>query len=149
MRRVILIALLTISITGCASYRAPKGDDVATLNGQWRNVGITRVDGHRTTSEITFEGRNKVRLSPGKHTVQVRAMLGGYYATADLWFVAAPRGEYEATYRTNKDRVAFWIVDKSTRRIVGGIKGSDDEPPDPVELPADKKPETEMKSDTV
>ena len=71
-----------------------------------------------------------MRLSPGKHSVRVVVMFGGYYAEGDLWFITAPCGEYELQYRSREMRVAFWIVDTSTGLPVGGITGSDDEPPD-------------------
>lgn len=138
MWKLIPASLLMLSAMGCATYRAPQGEDAATLKVAVRNLGITIVDGEATCSVIRVEGVPKVRLSSGKHSIHAIAMLGGYFAEGDLWFVAVPHGEYELQYRLKDMRVAFWIVDTSTELPVGGVKGSDDEPPDSTDGPENR-----------
>jgi hypothetical protein len=149
MWRTIPVVILTLLMTGCATYRAPQGDDVATLTVQFKNLGVTYIDGERTTSELTVEGLREVPVSAGKHTVGVIALLGTAFAEAELWFVAEPKGTYVLTYDYEKRRVAFWIVDKSTGRPTGGVKGSDDEPPDSIVLPNGQPSSSRSRPNTI
>jgi hypothetical protein len=122
---------------GCASYKAPVGDDVATLRAEARNVKIFNVDGAATWSWYhQSDGVSEVKLTPGKHVIRAQAFLGGYYADCHLWFVAEAGGCYEVRYQLpDQLHITFWIVDTATGRPVGGVKGSDDEPPDPPDHP--------------
>jgi len=129
------VVLVVTSVVGCATYQAPEGADAAILRGAARNVGVTSVDNFATCGCLRPEGVPEVRLAPGKHTVHVVVMLGSWYAEGDLWFVPAPRGEYEVHYHAKDMKVALWIVDKETGQPVGGVKGSDDEPPEADDPP--------------
>lgn len=132
-RRLFLAGSLLMVCLGCASYRAPVGSDVATLTCSVRILKIYGVDQDRTWSWYhKGDGLSEVQLTSGKHTIRARAFMGDALASCHLWFVAKPRGQYELRYHRENMRVAFWIVDKATGRPVGGIKGSDDEPPDTV-----------------
>jgi hypothetical protein len=123
MCKLIATIFLSLSMMGCASYRAPKDKNVATLTSSVKILGITSVDGHSVCSVIRVEGVREVRLSPGKHRVHVIVLLGGYYAEGDLWFIAAPWGDYELHYSRKKMRVAFWIEELSieTGRFSQGL----------------------------
>lgn len=140
MGRGISYGLLLVGLCACAIYQPPQlpADQVAIVEPpvpQWGNkLYVDRIDGlppdvptamHPGTGGTYSKA---ITLAPGKHTLRVKAQLGLHYGFADIWLVAEPG----RTYRINKDSHGYtfsaWFEDESGRKI-GGVVGSDDEPP--------------------
>lgn len=146
--RLIPVVLAMTLMAGCATYRTPKGSDVAILRGVTRNAGVTSVDNSAACSWLR-DSMPEVKLSPGKHTIGVLVAVGLWYFKGDLWLVAEPHGEYELNYHAKDMKVAIWIIDKKTGLPVGGVKGSDDEPPDAGDPPVDSQDDAPVPQRTI
>ncbi|NCC51920.1 MAG: hypothetical protein EOM20_11985 [Spartobacteria bacterium] len=64
---------------------------------------------------------------PGKHNIRAKYEYQSMYAFGDLWLVAEAGKTYTVKAESKGYSVHFWIED-TEGKVVGGIKGSDDEP---------------------
>ena len=147
-RATLLVVVFVISLCdGCAApsvqmYDGPAltTDKQAVVKVAKRNrttlrgtLGIVRVDGSMTVNTAEYLINPKwaasVTVLPGKHTILVKRESAMFYSIGEFWFVAEPSKEYVVNADDRGYGVRMWIEDETTGKPVGGILGSQDEPP--------------------
>ncbi len=140
MIRIALIAF-SMLLTGCGHIHAkmypgsmlPR-EKIATVTAvRGSGVHVKSVDGKFTVDlATTFINGNRyassVDVLPGKHTLSLKYSNRHSISFADLWFVAEAGQEYSVMSLLDGYGVRLWIEEKGTRRKVGGVVGSVDEP---------------------
>jgi hypothetical protein len=110
--------------------------DTAVLSGDDRTVelpgwlggkvtqrtGILRLDGENMGSGfLKHKAARQVRLSPGRHTVQVHYEFGNNeYSLADFWLDAQAGKSYVIRFEDAGTGLRMWIEDAGTHGAVGG-----------------------------
>jgi hypothetical protein len=102
----------------------------------WTNVcqvaGIVSIDGKKLgTGWRVISKSSEFRLLPGKHTVEFWMQNGSAVGSATLWFVGEAGKAYVVEYKPKGYAYSLLIRDE-TGSPVGGVKGSNDEPLDPI-----------------
>jgi hypothetical protein len=140
---VMAAGIASLGGAGCASARyaqaydgPPRAEQQAIIKGNrmrgWR-IGIMLVDGEFSVSPFNFSAAsgkwpNSVGVLPGKHTIRANLQYRSWGGEMDLWWVAQARGSYTIYAESKDSKFRLWIVDDATRRTVGGVVGSSDEP---------------------
>jgi hypothetical protein len=142
----LLIFLTTCSVSSCATgpYKAYSGEDLPSskvskikftvyrshpLFGALESAGIQQID--NTIVFVADDPSTEVHVLPGKHDIDAYyATSGGMtIARASLWLVTEPGKIYVVKGKdVGGGKARVWIEEAETGKIVGGIKGSEDEP---------------------
>lgn len=97
------------------------------LFGALESAGIQKVD--NTMVFVADDPSTEVHVLPGKHDIDVYYGGGMTIARASLWLVAEPGKKYIVKGKNvGGGKARIWLEEAETGRIVGGFKGSEDEP---------------------
>lgn len=158
-----LPVLLTSSCMSIPPYRAYKdkglsSNQVAVIvcqkitgsdrQGSLYRVVIDRVDGRLAHPWWWLAGQSRVSVLPGKHTLRLVTRTGGGWrspssppagsAKCTLWIMAEAGRTYTVrSEQVDARHIRMWLEDEHGR-LVGGIQGGTDEPPDPEPTGAKK-----------
>lgn len=147
MKNLILVILLVSAFChGCSIYKQqptnmPK-EQTAKIVFPARNMFLYRVDGQSTGFFTKFiPNIEPFIITEGKHTFKIKVIwhteysspLGGnrlihYEGIRHLWLVAEAGKTYKLCQLVSGRKFRLWFENARTKKIIGGIVGSDDEP---------------------
>jgi len=150
IKYILILAVLLCSL-GCSTpppYKAYQGEenlsDLALIQCDLEHPRklfgliierfmIMKIDGKSTFSlarSLTAdqEYAQQALVKSGRHYLDVKYALRRGYASGDLWFDAEAGKTYVVRKAVRRRGIIFWIEEKESGKVVGGIPGGEPKP---------------------
>jgi hypothetical protein len=112
--------------SGVATITGSQTGTHTILRGLNERVILTSVDHKPIAIQLLLALNITKTLTPGRHKVHVRYMMGTWVSNASLWLDAEAGKAYVVRAHSERRSVQFRIVEVATGKIVGGIDPGDD-----------------------
>jgi hypothetical protein len=108
--------------TGKVRITTDAEPEKGTYKGFTHQIGITHLNGKSLwRMGVDNDFPESLLISPGKIQLRVRYIYFSTYADGVLWLEAEPEKEYFIKKVAEKYSVNFYIEEKDTGKIVGGV----------------------------